>query len=279
MRDNNLKNDSAKWMVAIAGEQYGPYNIEIIVNMLDNKKISYESTYVWKEGMTDWELLNQQSELMKKINNFKQMSAADNKADKQVAKNQKNVMNTESENDQEWMLALDGEQYGPFSSDEVRLMISDGQIDPGTTYIWKHGMEDWKLLKEINKLSNLNKNDTRKSQENQEGNKNKIKDFELLAGERLLKKGSANYSKSQFNNQGGRLYLTNKRLVFKAHLINIGDKLTVVNLADIISVKKARNMGLIPNGMKVITRDGEEHKYSVWGRKKWLASISDLINI
>lgn len=43
-----------KWMVAIAGQSYGPYDIDLIKSLLGSGQIRPEETHVWKPGMPDW---------------------------------------------------------------------------------------------------------------------------------------------------------------------------------------------------------------------------------
>lgn len=44
--------------------------------------------------------------------------------------------------DKIWYIALNDEQVGPLSQDEVRAEIEAGQVT-GSTYIWRDGLEDW----------------------------------------------------------------------------------------------------------------------------------------
>lgn len=43
-----------KWMVAIAGQSYGPYDIYLIKSLLGSGQIRPEEAHVWKPGMPDW---------------------------------------------------------------------------------------------------------------------------------------------------------------------------------------------------------------------------------
>lgn len=44
--------------------------------------------------------------------------------------------------DKIWYIALNDEQVGPLSEDEVRAEIDAGQVT-GSTYIWREGLDDW----------------------------------------------------------------------------------------------------------------------------------------
>ncbi|WP_198147328.1 GRAM domain-containing protein [Gilvimarinus polysaccharolyticus] len=52
-----------------------------------------------------------------------------------------------------------------------------------------------------------------------------------------MKEGGANLQKN-IETVGGELHLTNQRLIFKSHKINIQTGITEIQLSDIKSVKK-----------------------------------------
>lgn len=54
---------SSEWQIAIAGQQYGPYDLITISSMVKSKQINPDQTFVWKAGMTNWMPLLQQPEL------------------------------------------------------------------------------------------------------------------------------------------------------------------------------------------------------------------------
>ncbi len=43
---------------------------------------------------------------------------------------------------EQWFVARDGNQQGPFSSDDLRRMVAAGQLAP-TDMVWKEGLKDW----------------------------------------------------------------------------------------------------------------------------------------
>ena len=47
---------------------------------------------------------------------------------------------------------IDGQQQGPFSLGEIMDCIRSGKIIP-ETYIWKPGMQEWKLAKDIEDIA------------------------------------------------------------------------------------------------------------------------------
>lgn len=97
---------------------------------------------------------------------------------------------------------------------------------------------------------------------------------ELLDGEQLLADGLANLFRG-WEGVGGRLYVTNRRVIFESHMVNIRRGVTEIPLADIEEVRPRNNLWVIPNGMEIETRDGIRYRFVVWGRKQ----IIDMIEV
>ncbi len=100
---------------------------------------------------------------------------------------------------------------------------------------------------------------------------------ELKQNEKIIKQGAANLQKG-FETVGGKLYLTNQRLVFEAHKINIQGGSTEINLSDIQSSEKCRTkfldfIPLVPNSLAVYTKSGTEYRFVLFGRSAWAAAI------
>lgn len=99
----------------------------------------------------------------------------------------------------------------------------------------------------------------------------------LLENEHILKEGSANYfnrGNGLFIGQsaGGKLYLTNQRLLFEGHGFNVGREAVVVYLKDIISCSTG-----FPNTLTLLTERNEEFKFAVNGKKDWYNKIRELM--
>lgn len=104
------------------------------------------------------------------------------------------------------------------------------------------------------------------------------KDQFLRPGERLLMEGPANMQQVAVLgfNKGGKLYLTDQRLVFLAHALNFGSKFDEIPLSDIAVTGGTFNLLVpTPNMIKVITKDKREYKFVVSGRQKegWKQAI------
>lgn len=105
---------------------------------------------------------------------------------------------------------------------------------------------------------------------------------ELNQNEQVIKHGPANLQKG-IETVGGKLYLTNQRLVFEAHKINIQGGNTVINLSDFQSSETCwtKFLGIIPvmpNSLAVRTEAGKEYRFVLVRRKDWAAEIDAAIN-
>lgn len=54
----------------------------------------------------------------------------------------------------EFMVAVNGQQMGPFKMSQLQLMIQTGQIN-SNTYVWRQGMAQWELAANVQELSSL----------------------------------------------------------------------------------------------------------------------------
>lgn len=78
---------------------------------------------------------------------------------------------------------------------------------------------------------------------------------------------------------GGKLVLTDKRLVFKSHRLNIQPHELSIPLTDIESVFSYKKLGLLNNGLAVTTSNGLVEKFTVDEPLAWtekLASVTPL---
>jgi hypothetical protein len=104
---------------------------------------------------------------------------------------------------------------------------------------------------------------------------------QLLAGEDIVKEGKANFLRG-IEGVGGKLYLTNMRLIFEAHAFNVQSSSEILPLQDIVRLgsgwtKLFGAIPLAPNALNVYTAD-RQLDFTVSGRRKWLDAISPLVN-
>ena len=100
--------------------------------------------------------------------------------------------------------------------------------------------------------------------------------------ESTIKEGKANRV-MLLASQGGNLHLSNKRIVFVSHKFNLGKGTISIDLKDILTYGRGCTFNLffpipIPNAIKIITRDGNTFRFTVYGRKKWIAGLEQIIN-
>jgi len=101
--------------------------------------------------------------------------------------------------------------------------------------------------------------------------------LELGSNEVTIKESTANLQKN-IETVGGKLCLTNQRLVFKSHKINIQTGVTEIQLSSIESVEKCwtKFLGIIPimpNSLTVNTKGGETFSFVLFGRSNWESAI------
>ncbi|SBT40153.1 PH domain-containing protein [Micromonospora auratinigra] len=75
---------------------------------------------------------------------------------------------------------------------------------------------------------------------------------------------------------GGRLTLTDQHLSFRAHALNLQTAPLDIPVGQIVGTRKYRNMGFVPNGLAVLTRDGVEYRFVVRKRDRWIERLAEL---
>lgn len=93
--------------------------------------------------------------------------------------------------------------------------------------------------------------------------------IDLEPGEKLIFQSSANHFKG-LEAVGGKLFLTDKRLVFISHKLNIQNHQLNIKLNDIASIGRFKPLGLTNNGLFVIDKKNETEKFVVEKLSEWL---------
>lgn len=99
----------------------------------------------------------------------------------------------------------------------------------------------------------------------------------MRKGETLIKSGSGNLQKN-IETVGGKLYLTDQRLVFEAHKFNVQSGGTEIELSNIQVSEKCwtKLLGFLPvfpNSLAIYTKQGKEYRFVLFGRSAWSAAI------
>ncbi len=97
--------------------------------------------------------------------------------------------------------------------------------------------------------------------------------FELKKNEQILVDRAASLFRG-IEAVGGRLKLTNQRLIFEPHAINIQKQTLEVLLNQIQEVKPRNTLGIVPNGILIKLVSGQEYKLIVWKRKELIELIN-----
>lgn len=95
-----------------------------------------------------------------------------------------------------------------------------------------------------------------------------------FGSEMPLHSGPANHFKGM-EGVGGHLWLTDTRLHFRSHKLNVQNHEWSVPLADVSSVQAVKTLGLIRNGLAVRLASGEEHRFVVNENERWAQAIAN----
>ena len=94
------------------------------------------------------------------------------------------------------------------------------------------------------------------------------------AGENILFETPANHFKG-IEAVGGKLYLTNKRLVFKSHKLNIQNHELSIPLNNIKNVARHKTIGIVDNGLSITVVNGNVEKFVVEQVEDWVKNLAE----
>lgn len=103
---------------------------------------------------------------------------------------------------------------------------------------------------------------------------NETTKIDIEPDENIVFETPANHFKG-IEGVGGKLYLTNKRLVFKSHKLNIQNHQISILLTDIKNVDKHKTLGLVNNGLSIITSKGRTEKFVVEQIENWINHLTE----
>lgn len=90
--------------------------------------------------------------------------------------------------------------------------------------------------------------------------------------EEQLREGPANLFREN-EAVGGWLWLTQRRLIFRAHQLNVQAQEQALPLHDIVRVEAVPTFWFIPNGMRVTLHDGQRFRFVVSQRGQWVREL------
>ena len=95
---------------------------------------------------------------------------------------------------------------------------------------------------------------------------------EITGMDATIKTGPANYFKG-LSNTGGNLTLTNTQLIFKPGRLNFRRNIETIAVKDIVAVERRNTLGVVQNGFGVVLRNGQTHRFVVYGREDWINAV------
>ena len=101
---------------------------------------------------------------------------------------------------------------------------------------------------------------------------------ELEENEEIEVKGPANLFRGM-EGVGGKMFITNKHIIFKSHKINIQKGQTNIPYEDITEISKRKTAKIIDNGIRIKTNTGKEFDFVVNEREKWLEKLTEKIGV
>ena len=78
-------------------------------------------------------------------------------------------------------------------------------------------------------------------------------------------------------NVGGKLFLTNHRIIWTSHKMNIQKGHTEIEYQNIKEIIKRRSAWIIDNGIRIITNDGKKFDFVVNERDLWVVKLHERI--
>ncbi|TBL75977.1 GRAM domain-containing protein [Paenibacillus thalictri] len=76
---------------------------------------------------------------------------------------------------------------------------------------------------------------------------------------------------------GGKMHITSEVLKFEPHSINIQSQPLSIRIADIAVVEKRNTLLIVPNGITVKDKSGQEYKFVVNKRDNVISHINAMI--
>lgn len=102
-------------------------------------------------------------------------------------------------------------------------------------------------------------------------------DLGLAPGEVALRHGPANHKRG-FEMAGGKLTLTNERLRFRPHALNLQTGEASFPLTSIRAVDPAATLGIVPNSIELTLADGRKERFVVSARTQWITAIRSVLS-
>lgn len=97
--------------------------------------------------------------------------------------------------------------------------------------------------------------------------------IDIQEGETIVFDTGANHFKG-IEAVGGKLFLTNKRLVFKSHKFNFQPHELSISLNEIDNVCRCKTAGIVDNGLCLTTTGNKTEKFVVEQAEEWITQLN-----
>lgn len=101
---------------------------------------------------------------------------------------------------------------------------------------------------------------------------------DLAEDETIEVEGPANLFKGFMMSVGGKLFITNKKVIFKTHKINIQRGQTDIAFDEIAEVSTRRSAFLFSNGIRIKMNSGDQFDFVVHERDTWVELLEGKLN-
>jgi len=98
----------------------------------------------------------------------------------------------------------------------------------------------------------------------------------IVSPEEIIFDGGANQIKGK-EGVGGKLFITNKRILFVSHKYNIQNGTTSINPTDVTSVDKTKLARIFNSGIVLTLKDNTTYKFSVNNQDEWFTKLNNYI--
>ena len=101
----------------------------------------------------------------------------------------------------------------------------------------------------------------------------KVKNPEMEEDENIIYEDGANLFSGTWVAVGGKLFLTNKRLIFNPHKYNFQKGETSIDLSEITEISKRKTSRIMDNGLRIVTKDNEKYDLVLNDRDEWFKQL------
>jgi len=76
---------------------------------------------------------------------------------------------------------------------------------------------------------------------------------------------------------GGKISFEDTHMTFNSHKLNVQKSTIKIEYSQISKIEKSNTLGIIPNGLKITTKDNQEYKFVINSRSKIIEFLNTKI--